>query len=174
MSEKKPFAGKVALVTGGSRGIGRAITLRLAAGGADVVINYFRKRDTAEATAEEVRRTGVKAHVIRANVGDPEKIDSMSAEVERTFGRLDIFVNNAASGVARPALDLDVNVVEWCLDEEGQPWVIDAFNEVPEIRKESLPPDYYWWLVDRFVACIKDKLDPGKQNKTIFLEPALV
>ncbi len=116
MSENKPFAGKVALVTGGSRGIGRAITLRLAAGGADVVINYFRKRDTAEATAEEVRRTGVKAQVIRANVGDPEKIDSMFDEVERTFGRLDILVNNAASGVARPALDLDVKGWDWTMD----------------------------------------------------------
>lgn len=72
------------------------------------------------------------------------------------------------------ALDLDVNVVEWCLDEEGQPWVIDAFNEVPDIRKESLPPEYYWWIVDKFVACIRDKLDPSKRNKTIFFEPALV
>ena len=72
------------------------------------------------------------------------------------------------------ALDLDVNVVEWCLDEEGQPWVIDAFNEVPEVRQESLPPDYYCWIVDKFVACIKDKLDPSKRNRTIFFEPALV
>jgi len=72
------------------------------------------------------------------------------------------------------ALDLDVNVVEWCLDEEGQPWVIDAFNEVPDVQKQSLPPEYYWWIVDKFVACIKDKLDPSKRNKSIFFEPALV
>lgn len=65
--------GKVALVTGGSRGIGRAISLKLAAEGADVVINYFRRRETAESAAEEARNLGVTAHIIRANVGEPEK-----------------------------------------------------------------------------------------------------
>ncbi|MFA5316610.1 MAG: SDR family NAD(P)-dependent oxidoreductase, partial [Dehalococcoidales bacterium] len=55
--------GKVALVTGGSRGIGRAISLKLAAEGADVVINYFRRRDTAESAAQEVRKMGVTAHL---------------------------------------------------------------------------------------------------------------
>jgi hypothetical protein len=61
-------------------------------------------------------------------------------------------------------LDLDVNVVEWCVDEEGRWWVIDAFNEVPEIIPEALPPDYYAWIVDRFAACIGDKLNSGKRN----------
>ena len=62
------------------------------------------------------------------------------------------------------ALDLDVNVVEWCVDEEGKWWVIDAFNEVPEIIPEALPSDYYTWIVARFTACIKDKINPGKRN----------
>lgn len=66
------------------------------------------------------------------------------------------------------ALDLDVNVVEWCMDEEGQWWVIDAFNEVPDINPEALPPEYYSWIVDKFVACIRDKLDPSKKNLTPF------
>jgi len=66
------------------------------------------------------------------------------------------------------ALDLDVNAVEWCLDEEGRPWLIDAFNEVPDIRRESLPETYYDWLVERFKACIREKAESGKQNRTVF------
>jgi hypothetical protein len=66
------------------------------------------------------------------------------------------------------ALDLDVNVMEWCVDEKGQWWVIDAFNEVPDITPGALPHEYYTWIVDKFAACIKDKLDPGKKNRTPF------
>lgn len=65
-------------------------------------------------------------------------------------------------------LDIDINVIEWCVDAKGQPWVIDAFNEVPDMPKSRMPPDYYWWIVDRFVACIKDKLNPDKQNRHTF------
>jgi len=110
------FKGKVALVTGGSRGIGRAITLALAAEGADVVINFFRKRDTAENTAEEARQRGVTAHIIKANLAEPEKIDRMFAEIEQGFGRLDILVNNAASGVARSAMELEIDEWDWTMN----------------------------------------------------------
>ncbi|HEY50515.1 MAG TPA: hypothetical protein G4O20_01760 [Dehalococcoidia bacterium] len=65
-------------------------------------------------------------------------------------------------------LDLDVNVVEWCVDEEERWWVIDAFNEVPDVIPEALPPDYYAWIVDRFAACIKDKLNSNKRNRIPF------
>jgi hypothetical protein len=69
-------------------------------------------------------------------------------------------------------LDLDVNAVEWCIDENGLPWVIDAFNEVPEVNKEALPEAYYNWIVQKFVECIEDKLDSDQRNKTVFLSPA--
>jgi hypothetical protein len=69
-------------------------------------------------------------------------------------------------------LDMDINVVEWCIDEQGQPWVIDAFNEVPDMPKSRMPPDYYWWIVDRFVACIRDKMTSDKQNKHSFTLPS--
>ena len=61
-------------------------------------------------------------------------------------------------------LDLDVNVMEWCVDEQGQWWVIDAFNAFPDIDPETLPPEYYSWIVDRFADCVKDKLENNKQN----------
>lgn len=65
-------------------------------------------------------------------------------------------------------LDLDVNAVEWCIDKDGHPWVIDAFNEVPEINKEAIPEAYYNWMVQKFVECIKDKLDSNQRNKIGF------
>jgi hypothetical protein len=68
-------------------------------------------------------------------------------------------------------LDLDVNAVEWCIDENGHPWVIDAFNEVPEINKEALPEPYYKWIVEKFADCIEDKLDSDERNRTVFLSP---
>lgn len=66
------------------------------------------------------------------------------------------------------ALDLDVNAVEWCLDDEGRPWLIDAFNEVPDIRRENLPENYYRWLVEHFVACIRDRAGSARRNRTVF------
>ena len=112
----KPLEGKIALITGGSRGIGGAITQKLASQGADVIINYFRKRDSAEAAAEEARKKGVTAHIIKANIGEEEKINQMFAEIREKFGRLDILVNNAASGVARSALELDARGWDWTMD----------------------------------------------------------
>lgn len=108
--------GKVALITGGSRGIGRAITLKMASEGADIIINFFRRRDTAESTAEAVRSMGVKAHIVKANLADPEKIGRMFAEIQEKFGRLDILVNNAASGVARTAMELDCDGWDWTMN----------------------------------------------------------
>ncbi|MFH1383222.1 MAG: enoyl-[acyl-carrier-protein] reductase FabL [Chloroflexota bacterium] len=108
--------GKIALVTGGSRGIGRAITLKLAGEGADVVINFFRRRDAAERTAQEVRDKGVTAHIIRANLAEPEKIDRMFDEVTEKFGRLDILINNAASGAARAAMELEYDEWDWTMN----------------------------------------------------------
>ncbi len=118
--------GKIALITGGSRGIGRAITLKLASEGADVIINYFRKKSAAQLTAQETHDMGVVSHIIKANVGEPEQIDSMFDEVEAKFGRLDILINNAASGVARSALDLDSRGWDWTLDINARAFLLCA------------------------------------------------
>jgi 3-oxoacyl-[acyl-carrier protein] reductase len=92
------LAGKVALVTGGGRGIGRGIALELAREGADLAINYRRDRDSAEATAQEVRSLGRQADVVAADVGDHEAVTAMFAHVIGKFGRIDVVVAN--SGVA--------------------------------------------------------------------------
>jgi len=126
MGSEKTLQGKIALVTGGSRGIGWAVTLKLAEEGADVVINFFRKKSTAEATAREVENKGVAAHLIKANVGEPEQVQAMFDEIEARFGRLDIFVNNAASGVARAAMDLDDRSWDWTMDINARAFLLCA------------------------------------------------
>jgi enoyl-[acyl-carrier protein] reductase III len=108
--------GRLALVTGGGRGIGQAIALKLASQGADIIVNFFRHRESAEKTAKDIEALGVKAETIRANVGDPAKIDEIFDMIGNKFGRLDILINNAASGVGRPVMDVDVKAWEWTMD----------------------------------------------------------
>ncbi|MBM7650258.1 enoyl-[acyl-carrier protein] reductase III [Bacillus ectoiniformans] len=107
---------KVALVTGSSRGVGKAIALKLAEQGYDIVVNYARSKTAALETAEEIQALGRKALVVKANVGDIEKIKSMFEEIDQTFGRLDVFINNAASGVQRPIMELEEKHWDWTMD----------------------------------------------------------
>jgi enoyl-[acyl-carrier protein] reductase III len=118
--------GKLALVTGGGRGIGRAIALKLASQGSDIIVNFFRHRESAEQTAKDIEALGVKAETIRANVGDPAKIDEMFDMVGNKFGRLDILINNAASGVGRPVMDVDVKAWEWTMDINARAYLLCA------------------------------------------------
>jgi enoyl-[acyl-carrier protein] reductase III len=110
------LAGKLALVTGGGRGIGRAVVLELARRGADVLINYFRNQDAAEATADLARQVGRRAESVRGHVGDAERTARMFEQIGERHGRLDILVNNAASGVIRPLMELEPRHWDWTLD----------------------------------------------------------
>jgi glucose 1-dehydrogenase len=89
------LAGKVALVTGSSGGIGQAISVRLAAEGADIVIDYRSHPDGATETKSQVEATGRKGHIVRADLGEVEDVRKLIAESIQTFGKLDILVNNA-------------------------------------------------------------------------------
>ena len=118
------FNGKVALVTGGSRGIGKAIALDLARRGADIAFNYLRSHDAATATKREIEELGVRCLRLRAHLGDAAKIRGLFAKVEREFGRLDILVNNAASGVQRPASELEEKHWDWTMNINARaPWL---------------------------------------------------
>ena len=66
------------------------------------------------------------------------------------------------------AMDLDVNVIEWCVDESGKWWMIDAFNAFPDIAPEAIPPEYYSWILEKFADCIRDKLEHPGQNRIPF------
>lgn len=118
--------GKLALVTGSGRGIGRATALKLASLGCDIIVNYFRRRETAENTAKDIQALGVGAEVIKANVGDPAKIDWMFDAIANKFGYLDIFISNAASGVGRPVLDVDVKAWDWTMDINAKAFLLCA------------------------------------------------
>ena len=107
---------QVALVTGSGRGIGRAIAVRLARGGADVVINFFRNRAPAEEAAEVVRELGRRAVVVRADIGEPEGLEALLAAAEAAFGGLDILVCNAASGYNRPVSEQRIKGWDWTMN----------------------------------------------------------
>jgi enoyl-[acyl-carrier protein] reductase III len=98
------LSGRVALVTGSSRGIGKACALRLAEAGADVVINYVTSRSAADEVAAEIQAMGNRTAVVKADVSEQEDVLSMMEFVKNTFGTLDILVSNAASGGFRPLL----------------------------------------------------------------------
>ena len=99
--------GKSAFVTGGTRGIGRAIALALAEMGADVAVNYFRSRDAAKAAVAEIEKRGVRALALRANIGNEEQIPGVFQELREGFGKLDILISNAALGHFGNVLDVN-------------------------------------------------------------------
>ncbi|MBO8137400.1 MAG: 3-oxoacyl-[acyl-carrier-protein] reductase [Desulfotomaculum sp.] len=103
--------GMVALVTGSSRGIGRAIAVALAKAGANVVVNYAGREDAARETADMIEEIGRKALVIKADVSDPEQVKAMVDKTVKELGRLDILVNNA--GITRDNLLMRMKDEEW-------------------------------------------------------------
>ena len=118
-SEKKltvSFEGKVSLVTGGSRGIGKAIALELARRGSHIAFNYLRSHRAAAETHKEIEALGVRCLHMKAHLGDAAKIKELFRKVSGEFSRLDILVNNAASGVQRPADQLEEKHWDWVMN----------------------------------------------------------
>lgn len=105
------FEGKVALVTGASRGIGRAIALTLAAQGADVAVNYAGSEAAAKEVAAEIEAMGRKAFVIQADIASTEASTAMVDAVVKEFGRIDVLVNNA--GITRDGLLMRMKEEDW-------------------------------------------------------------
>ncbi|MBF1761808.1 MAG: 3-oxoacyl-ACP reductase FabG, partial [Veillonella sp.] len=103
--------GKVALVTGASRGIGRAVAIRLAQAGADVVVNYAGSEGAAQETVDAIEALGRKAIKIQANVADAEQVGAMVQEAHDAFGHIDILVNNA--GITKDGLLMRMKDEDW-------------------------------------------------------------
>src|SRR5712671_2675000 len=98
----RKLEGKIALVTGGSRGIGAAIAKRLATDGANVAITYSKGADAAAAVVKEIERDGGKAIAIQADATEADAVKAAVEKVVATFGQLDILVNNAGTAIPKP------------------------------------------------------------------------
>ena len=105
------FNGKVAIVTGGSRGIGRAIALRLAAAGARVVVNYHSNSAAADQVVAEICSTGGEAVAVQADVGQPAQAQALVDATQKVYGRVDVLVNNA--GTTRDTLIMRMSEEDW-------------------------------------------------------------
>jgi len=110
------FAGKVALITGGARGIGRATALKLAASGSDIAVVYYNSSDEAQELVKEIEALGKKAIALQANVSDHASVKEMFGQFREHFSRLDFLISNAASGVLKPALKMSTKHWRWCLE----------------------------------------------------------
>lgn len=119
-----PPAVREVLVTGGGRGIGRAIALRFAESGARVFVNFFVNRDAAEKTARDIELRGGAAQLVQADLKEPAEIRRMVGEVGRLAGRLDVLVSNAASGVFRSGLELSAKQWDWVLATNARPLLL--------------------------------------------------
>lgn len=129
--------GKVALITGGSRGIGRAIAVELARCGADVVVNYARKQQAAEEVVAEVRALGRRALACRANLAEADKIEAMFDQIEAEFGRCDIVVGNAASGILKPLTEITDKHWDWTMDVNARSILRCVQRAVPHMRRQG-------------------------------------
>ncbi len=112
----QPLKDQVAFITGGARGIGRAIARKLATAGTHVAINYYNSVDEAESLCEELKASGVKAISIHGSVADLSSIKEMVQTIETEFGQLDILVSNAASGVLKPMMQMGPKHWRWCME----------------------------------------------------------
>jgi NAD(P)-dependent dehydrogenase (short-subunit alcohol dehydrogenase family) len=133
--------GRTALVTGGSRGIGRAIVLRFANEGADVALNYANNKAAAEETAEEVRKLGQQCQIYQADVSDQIACEDMCKSAISDFGQLDILINNAgigSSAVNRPTI-AESSIDQWELLLGANLWgpIYMCRALVPHLRKAA-------------------------------------
>jgi enoyl-[acyl-carrier protein] reductase III len=125
---------KVALITGGARGIGRATALKLADAGCDVAIVYYNSSDEAALVVDEIVRKGRRALAIQANVADQVSVKEMFKTYQQHFTRLDFLISNAASGVLKPALKMSTKHWRWCMETNAL-----ALNHLVSEGREIMP-----------------------------------
>jgi enoyl-[acyl-carrier protein] reductase III len=127
--------GKVALVTGGSRGIGKAVALRLAGQGAEVVINYVRHRSSAEETVAAIAAAGGRCLAIKANLADEASLAALFTELRTHYSRLDMVISNAASGVLRPVRELTSHHWDWAVNVNARALLLLTQQALPLMAK---------------------------------------
>lgn len=129
---------KVALITGGTRGIGRAIAETFASNGYNLALNYMRKKKNAEAVQQELEDTyGITVNIFKANLGEVEQIQQLFTDVKETCGRLDVFISNAASGVLRPVTEIQERHWDWTQDINAKAYVFAAQEAATLMEKNE-------------------------------------
>lgn len=134
----KPLQGQAALVTGASRGIGRSIALALAEAGADIAVNYAGSEDAANETVRLIEELGVKAFAVRANVGVAAEAEAMIKQVNETFGKIDILINNA--GITRDNLIMRMKEDEF--DQVIETNLKGVFNCLKSVTRPMMKQRY--------------------------------
>jgi len=135
-----PIKEKVALITGASRGIGKATAIELAKQGAHIAVNYVQNDYAAASTAEEILAFGVKAEIFRANVGDLDCLSGLIKDIEAKLGKIDILVHNAALGAFKPLHKLKMNQWDLSLNINTKAFLALVQKVLPgmEEKKEGL------------------------------------
>lgn len=131
---RRGFEGRVALITGASRGIGRALALRLAARGTSVVINYKQNDELARGVVAEIERLGATGMAIRADLESLEEIEAMFDQVQEHFGRLDFFVSNASASNFHHFMDLKPHHLERTFNLNVRAFVVGTQRAVKLMR----------------------------------------
>ena len=139
MEKSRTLAGKIALVTGGSRGIGKAVALKLARSGCDVAIVYHNSHEEAEAVCEIIRGMGQQAQAMQGDVSEPEIVAEVFAAFRQQFDRVDFVISNAATGVLRPALELSLKHWRRCLETNALALERHATVIRDVLRGDNLP-----------------------------------
>ncbi|HOE68051.1 MAG TPA: SDR family oxidoreductase [Candidatus Omnitrophota bacterium] len=134
-----PLHGKTALITGASRGIGKATALALAEKGANIAVNYLQNEGAAQKTAEEIRLKGVKAEIFQCNVGDLDALPALFENVTKTFGSIDILIHNAALGAFKPVHKLKMNQYDLSMNINTKAFLAMVQKVLPgmEAKKEG-------------------------------------
>jgi NAD(P)-dependent dehydrogenase (short-subunit alcohol dehydrogenase family) len=131
----KRFENKIALITGSSRGIGKTLALTLARAGAKVVVNYNRNADLAAATVAEIESLGSTAVAVRADMESLDGVERLFELLEREFGRLDLFVSNAAASSFKKILELKAHNLNRSFDLNVRAFVLGAQRAVKLMRE---------------------------------------
>jgi NAD(P)-dependent dehydrogenase (short-subunit alcohol dehydrogenase family) len=132
------FQGKKALVTGSSRGIGRGIALKLAEGGAQVAVHYYRNEEAAQATLEKIRNVGSNGFLVQADVCRPEEVLRIFQRVRSEFGSLDIFVSNARPEAAtfyQAPMDITLDKWDTAMDSQAKAFLVAVREAAPLMSK---------------------------------------
>ena len=131
------LSGRVALVTGGSRGIGRAVAISLAEAGAAIAVNFREKAGDAQAVVDSIRKAGRHAMAVRADVSKAAEVSSMVAAVQHELGTIDVLVNNAGIGLVRNVDDLTEEVFDETIAVNLKSAFLCTQAVVPEMRAKK-------------------------------------